>query len=82
MDKVTVRIGFVPSYRFGFSSWCEKMRNDSLAVFASVEGMEVVVPQSAPDGVGLDPEKGYTPHGAGRTWIRQKSWQNIFHARR
>jgi len=64
LNRTQVRIGFVPSYRFGFSPWCEKMRNDSLAAFAGMEGMEVVVPQPAPDGGSLDPEKGYTPHGA------------------
>lgn len=64
MDKNTVKIGFVPSYRFGFSPWCEKMRNDSLNVFSKLKGMEVIVPQPSPDGKSLDPEKGYTPHGA------------------
>jgi len=64
VGKVTVKIGFVPSYRFRFSPWCQKMRDDSLAAFAKVKGMEVIVPQPAPDGVGLDPEKGYVPHGA------------------
>lgn len=66
MSRVTVRIGFVPSYRFRFGSWCEKMRNDSLASFTKVEGVEVIVPQPAPDGISLDPGKGYTPHGAVR----------------
>jgi len=67
MSGIKVKIGFVPSYRFGFSPWCEKMRSDSLAAFAGIEGMEVVVPQPAPDGDSLDPEKGYTPHGAVRS---------------
>ena len=63
-----VKIGFVPSYRFRYTWWCQKMRDDSLAAFAKVPGMQVVVPQDSPvvpnaDGVTLDPEKGYTPHG-------------------
>jgi L-fucose isomerase-like protein len=58
-----VKIGFVPSFRFRFTDWCEKMRSDSLAAFAQIEGMEVVAPQPSPDGVSLDAEKGYTPHG-------------------
>jgi L-fucose isomerase-like protein len=62
MDR-KVKIGFVPSFRFRFSDWCEKMRNDSLAAFAQIEGMDVVVPQPSPDGVSLDVEKGLTPHG-------------------
>lgn len=57
-----VRIGFVPSFRF-YGSWCDKMRDESLAAFAQVEGLEVVVPQPSPDGETLDPEQGYTPHG-------------------
>ncbi|HQE94165.1 MAG TPA: hypothetical protein PLH19_14885 [Anaerolineae bacterium] len=60
----TVKIGFVPSFRFFFSPWCRKMRDDSLAAFASVKGMEVVAPQPAPDGKTLDAEHGWTPHGA------------------
>jgi L-fucose isomerase-like protein len=63
MRKVTVRVGFVPSYRFRCTPWCQKMRADSLAAFDQVAGLEVVVPQPAPDGVGVDAEKGYTPHG-------------------
>jgi len=39
------------------------MRDDTLAAFAQVKGLEVVVPQPSPDGASLDPEKGYTPHG-------------------
>jgi L-fucose isomerase-like protein len=63
MSQVRVRIGFVPSYRFRYTPWCQKMRDDSLATFAKAEGAEIVVPQPAPDGESLDPEKGYTPHG-------------------
>ncbi len=58
-----VKIGFVPSFRFRFTDWCEKMRADSLTAFAQIAGMEVVVPQPSPDGVTLDAEKGLTPHG-------------------
>ena len=63
MGKVTVKIGFVPSYRFRYTPWCQKMRDDSLAAFAKVPGMQVVVPQDSPDGATLDPVKGFTPHG-------------------
>ena len=55
MSRITVKIGFVPSYRFGFTPWCQKMREDSLAAFAKVAGMEVIVPQPAPDGARLEP---------------------------
>jgi len=62
-QNTRVKIGFVPSYRFRFTPWCQKMRDDSLAAFAQVKGMEVVVPQPAPDGTTLDAEKGLTPNG-------------------
>lgn len=63
MRKVTVKVGFVGSYRFRCTPWCQKMRDDSLAALAKVAGVEVVVPQPSPDGVGVDAEKGHTPHG-------------------
>ncbi len=63
----TVKIGFVPSFRFRFTPWCQKMRDDSLATFARVKGMEVVVPQPSPDGQTLDAKQGFTPHGTVNT---------------
>jgi L-fucose isomerase-like protein len=39
------------------------MCDDSLATFAQVKGMQVVVPQPSPDGETLDATTGYTPHG-------------------
>jgi L-fucose isomerase-like protein len=60
---VSVRLGFVPSYRFRFTSWVERMREESLAAFAQVDGLEVIVPQPAPDGQTIDPQRGLTPHG-------------------
>jgi L-fucose isomerase-like protein len=59
----SVRVGFVPSYRFRYTPWCQKMRDESLAAFARVKGLEVVVPQPAPEEAMLDREKGYTPYG-------------------
>ena len=58
-----VKIGFVPSYRFRCSDWCEEMRNDSMATFSQVTGMAVIVPRPSPDGDTLDAEKGLTPDG-------------------
>jgi len=63
MSHVKVKIGFVPSYRFSCTPWCQKMRDDSLATLAQISGMDVVVPQPSPDGKSLDPERGYTPNG-------------------
>ena len=65
MTKVVVKIGFVPSYRGGYRSispWCIKMRADSLAILAQVEGMEIVVPQPCPDDNNIvDATKEYVP---------------------
>ncbi|MBD3184954.1 hypothetical protein GF312_21910 [Candidatus Poribacteria bacterium] len=67
MSDVKVKIGFVPSFRFRYTSWCEKMRNDSLEAFGEIPGMEVVVPEPSLDGKSLDPENGYTPNGTVNT---------------
>ena len=71
MSTVSTRIGFIPSYRGGYGpipSWCIKMREQSLAALAKVEGLEVIVPQPPPAGSsGLDPVHGYCPHGAVHT---------------
>ena len=60
---LNVRIGYIPSYRFRYTPWCQKMRDDSLAAFSQVKGVDVVVPQPSPDGETLDTESGLTPHG-------------------
>jgi L-fucose isomerase-like protein len=61
-----IRVGFVPSYRFGDMTWCQKMRSDSLEMLASVDGLEVVVPQPPPNGQAADPAAGFTPNGVVR----------------
>lgn len=63
METHSTRIGFVPSYRFAASDWCYKMREDSLRAFRQLDGVEILVPQPAPDGATVDPQRGYTPHG-------------------
>lgn len=63
MTDIKVKIGFVPSYRFRCTPWCQKMRDDSLATFSQISGMEVVVPKPSLDGKSLDAENGYTPNG-------------------
>jgi len=62
--SVKVKLGFVPSYRFRFSEWCAKMRDESLAVLRSIEGVEVVVPEAAPAGTAPNPAMGTTATGA------------------
>ncbi|MCC6444243.1 MAG: hypothetical protein IT210_12415 [Armatimonadetes bacterium] len=49
---VSVKLGFVPSYRFRWTEWTEKMRSDSLAALGRIPGAEVVAPTEA------------VPHGA------------------
>ncbi len=66
--RISVRIGFVPSYRGGWGSispWCLKMRADSLAAFTHVQGLEIVAPTTCPDDPAtIDANHGYTPGGA------------------
>ena len=47
-----IKLGFVPSYRFRYSPWVQQMRQDSLAAFAQVPGLQIVVPRPNPDGTG------------------------------
>ncbi|MBN1933378.1 MAG: hypothetical protein JW934_01870, partial [Anaerolineae bacterium] len=71
-----VKIGFVPSYRFRYTEWCQKMRDDSLAVFARIDGLEVVVPQAGE----LDSVKGLTPHGMVHTLDEAEAVAEYFQA--
>ncbi|MGI6368906.1 MAG: L-fucose/L-arabinose isomerase family protein [Anaerolineae bacterium] len=62
--SVKVKLGFVPSYRFRFSEWCSQLRDESLAVLRSIEGVEVVVPERAAEGTTPCPACGTTATGA------------------
>jgi len=72
---VTVRLGFVPSYRFRWTPWAERMRRESLAALAALPGVDVIAPEVLPEGqeggataAGLATRAtdGRTPHGAVR----------------
>jgi L-fucose isomerase-like protein len=63
MSKITVRLGFVPSFRFRYTEWVQKLRDESLAVFKTIPGLDVVVPEPCQDGVSIDADRGLTPHG-------------------
>ena len=63
-SEITIKAGFIPSFRYGFSKWCRKMREDSLETFSKIKGLEVMVPQPAPPGENLSAEYGYTETGA------------------
>ncbi len=62
---VSIRLGFVPSYRFQWTPWTARMREDSYRALAALPGVErVVMPQPAADGKTLDAAAGLTPFGA------------------
>jgi len=66
MSFQNVRLGFVPSYRaYGpIPSWVVEMRKSAIEAFSKVEGLDLVVPMSSPDGSNAcDPMLGYTPDG-------------------
>ena len=60
---VTVKLGFVPSIRWRYTDWAQKMRDDSLAAFAKLSNVEVFVPTEGPDPKAVCAEDGYTPYG-------------------
>ena len=70
MAKLTVKIGFVPSYReftkasIPVPAWVLKMRRDALAAFRQVPGLQVIAPAACPeDHTRLDGSQGFTPDG-------------------
>jgi hypothetical protein len=81
MTKITVRLGFVPTFRFHASAWVQKMRADSLAAFARVPGLEIVVPQPSPDG-GCDPARGLTPYGMVNTFEQAEAVAEYFRSQK
>lgn len=58
-----IKVGFVPSYRFRYTPWCQKMRDESLMAFQRVPGLEVVVPSPSSDDQTVDAVNGLTPYG-------------------
>lgn len=60
----SVKIGLLPSYRFRYTEWCDKMRIETIDALNSIKHVQVIVPKPSPDGNLLDSENGYTPHGA------------------
>jgi L-fucose isomerase-like protein len=61
---LSVRLGFVPSYRTHFSPWCEQMRRESLETLSSLTGVTVVAPCELPAGSPLGSLPGATAFGA------------------
>ena len=61
--SVLIRLGFVPSYRGRWTEWTQKMRDESISALQSVAGVDLVVPQVAPNDA-LDAARGLTRHGA------------------
>jgi L-fucose isomerase-like protein len=42
-DKI--KIGFVPTYRFHYGTWCRKMYEESLKAFKQVKGLQIIAPK-------------------------------------
>jgi len=59
----SVKVGFVPSYRFAWTFWTQKMRDESLAAISSLPGVEVVAPGVGASDSTPEPETGCTPMG-------------------
>ena len=63
---VSVKLGFVPSYR-RWNDWAEQVRRDSLLALTQLPGVQVVAPQVAPADAAPDPATGATAYGAVHT---------------
>lgn len=67
MTKNRVRIGFIPSLRFSYTEWTQKMRDESILAISSIPEVDLIVPQSPPEGSAVDLEEGFTPYGMVQT---------------
>ena len=43
MNSMTVRLGFVPSYRWSYTDWVDQMRRESLAATFRREGVDGLI---------------------------------------
>jgi len=64
---ISVTLGFLPSYRFRWTPWTRKMREDSLATLQALTHVKVVAPEPSADDQTLDAEHGLVPHGGVHT---------------
>lgn len=60
---VTIKLGFVPSYR-RWSDWTDKARRDNLAAFGVLPDVQIMAPQVGPPGAAPDAMGGTTAYGA------------------
>ncbi len=77
----TVKLGFVPSYRFEFSPWCKRMLDQSAQAIRSIDGVELILPRVATPGA-TDPSEGYTPGGAVHTLDEAEGLAEYYRAQR
>ena len=63
---VSVKLGFVPSYR-RWSDWTQQMRTGGIQALASLPGVDVVAPQVAPPDAVPDVTTGASAYGAVHT---------------
>lgn len=80
--SVTLKIGFVPSYRNRWTPWTEKMRVDNLAMLKALPGVQVYAPSVAADGETLSAVSGATPHGAIHNLDEGETVAEFFQAQR
>jgi len=61
MNAMNVRIGFVPTYRWQFTPWCRRMRDEGLRALRAVAGLELVELEGSTDDKAVDGVRGQTP---------------------
>lgn len=74
---VSVKLGFVPSYR-RWSDWTQQVRDKSIQALASLPGVEVVAPRIAPPEAVPDPATGATACGAVHTLDEAEALADYF----
>ncbi len=82
MKAATIRVGFVPTHRFGMTPWCEQMRQQSLSALGAIAGLELVAPTPAADGQTVDAATGTIPHGSVQTLDQAQALADWFATQR
>jgi len=93
MPDMTVRIGFVPTYRWKFTPWCRRMRDEGLAALRAVPGLELVELAESGDGAGgrpagtssaklIDGPAGRTPFACVNTLAEAEAAAEFFASRK
>ncbi len=75
-SAVSVRVGFVPTFRFRYGDWCRTMHEQSVAMLSKINGLELV---QLPGSPGTDPSE-TTPNGAVHTLDEAEAAVRAFRA--